>query len=134
MDVQVLRAVRMRAGDSAAWSVRSSDSSFLFDRLGMERLGPAIFARRIPRAGPRESILTACGERVGLMTRAAASQIKPGAAHSPPPFPTVLTLEPALPHENMNILFQDQSQNPGRRSSSGDDCSMEINHIEPSLD
>jgi hypothetical protein len=35
----------------------------------------------------RESILTACGERGGPMTRAAASQIEPSAAHSPPLFP-----------------------------------------------
>ena len=44
----------------------------------------------------RESILTACGQRGGLMTRATANQIDTGAAHRPPPFPTVLALDPML--------------------------------------
>jgi hypothetical protein len=44
----------------------------------------------------QESILTACGQRVGLMTRAAANAIDSDAAHSPPPFPTVLALDPIL--------------------------------------
>src|SRR5215475_10019191 len=52
--------------------------------------------RRSLKRGPRENILTAREEQVGLMTRAAASQIKPSAAHGPPPFPTVLTLKPML--------------------------------------
>jgi hypothetical protein len=38
----------------------------------------------------------ACGQRVGLMTRAAANQIDTRAAHSPLPFPTVLTLDSTL--------------------------------------
>jgi len=54
--------------------------------------------------GPREITWTACGQRVGLMTRAAANQMDTGAAHMPPPFPTVLTLEPALPCR-MFLLF-----------------------------
>ena len=51
-------------------------------------------ARCILEREPREIAWTACGQRVGLMTRTEANRIDPGAAHSPPPFPTVLTLEP----------------------------------------
>jgi len=40
------------------------------------RAGEVLVPRRGSlERGPRESILTACGERVGLMTRAAASQV-----------------------------------------------------------
>jgi hypothetical protein len=37
--------------------------------------------------------LTAGGQRVGLVTRAAADQADSTAAHRPPPFPTVLALD-----------------------------------------
>ena len=45
-----------------------------------------------------QTLLTACGERVGLVTRARAwaCQVDEGSAHRPPPFPPVLALDPML--------------------------------------
>jgi len=42
---------------------------------------------------PREIFSTACGQRVGMMARATASQDDAGAAHMPLPLPKVLTLD-----------------------------------------
>src|SRR5262245_33647448 len=64
---------------------------------GTDRRGVATTLRIIPRPQALLSMWAACGERVGLMTRAAVDSINASAAHSPPPFPTVLTLEPRLP-------------------------------------
>jgi hypothetical protein len=43
----------------------------------------------------------ACGQRVGLMTRAAVNQIDTGAVHRPPPFPTVLALDSEFPLKSL---------------------------------
>ena len=69
--------------------------------LGLASLCSTVLADVAPEGilerRPQENILTACGQRVGLMTRAAVNPIDSDAAHSPPPFPTVLALEPRFP-------------------------------------
>jgi len=52
-----------------------------------------------------QTLLTACGERVGLMTRARAwaCQFDEGSAHSPPPLPTVLALDLMLHGERFHL-------------------------------
>src|SRR5215813_11260954 len=47
----------------------------------------------------QENPWAVCGEWVGLMTRGSAHQDDASAAHSPPPFPTALTLDSTLPVE-----------------------------------
>ena len=78
------------------------------ERTGTLRSGGTDSTKILERR-PEESILTTCGERVGLMTRAAADQIDPGAAHSPLPFPTVLALESSSITEDF-IYFMDRIQ------------------------
>jgi hypothetical protein len=55
-----------------------------------------------------QTLLTDCGERVGLVTRARAwaCQIDEGSAHRPPPFPPVLALDPMLQGEGFQSVRQ----------------------------
>jgi hypothetical protein len=75
-----------------------------------------------PQARTSGDRYTACGERVGMMTRAAVSPVDPGAAHKPPPFPTVLGLEPGL---RWKIFFFDSD----RSRRSGSELEPGIHHL-----
>ena len=50
----------------------------------------------------------ACGERVGLVTRAAADQIDPGAAHSPPSVPHSPDPRAHAPCRGLFIILMDR--------------------------
>jgi hypothetical protein len=66
-------------------------------------------ARPETAAEPR----AACGQRVGLVTRAAARQINRARLTSLFPLPTVLALDPALPAEIFFLdLFEDEDRLP----------------------
>ncbi|HMG52203.1 MAG TPA: hypothetical protein VK601_01950, partial [Kofleriaceae bacterium] len=59
-----------------------------------------------------QTLLAACGERVGLVTRARAwaCQFDEGSAHMPPPFPTVLALDPRLQGEGFQSLWEREEE------------------------
>ena len=80
-------------------------------------------------------LLTACGERVGLVTRARAwaCQIDEGAAHRPPPFPPVLALDPWLLERIFNFSGRERRMIVADHDS---DCSADgsIRHVRSEID